>query len=114
MKNLKQKYYCVFEATESVFQVLKDYQNTLTFEVPDTVFYKGGFPDSWYFAEGNKLKTTENFKDIDLNYISTRCIKLNSKYSIVTGYFLKEEYSNVVKKDKEITHSRLLINNLIV
>lgn len=116
MKSIKKNYYCIFEATEMIFSHLKETNGTLGFEVPDTLFYKGGFPDCWYYTENERLKASASFKDIDTNHISSKCIKANSKMSIVAGVFFVQEDVQISKAERikggkipELTHSKQIL-----
>ena len=111
MKSIKQKYYDIFESTELLFYFLKEDQSKLSFEIPDTIFYKGGFPDVWYYMENGKIKSSQSFKEINLNYISTKCIETNSKQSIVSGVFFIEQSNKIVKNESSnvMEHSKCYI-----
>ena len=55
--------------------------------------------------ENNKIKSSQSFKEINLNYISTKCIETNSKLSIVSGVFFIEQSNKITKRASKATDS---------
>lgn len=100
MKTLKSNYTCAIDSTETVLYMLKSYNNYSPFYVPDTLIYKAGLPDSWFFTEDKRINQINPIKDEDLNKIIKKCVSKNIHYSKVCGLFIKEESVSISNNSK--------------
>lgn len=96
---IKSKYYDIIDLTKQILLLINQNNYTIkNFEIIDSVFFKGGIPETYFFNEYNKICVTT--KDIDIDSIVSKLIKDNSKLSKVCGVIFKEESSKFLSKDK--------------
>ena len=93
---------CLFDSTELLFNMLSEYdmyyRDEVNFHIIDTIIYKyfrflirSGVPISYYFMENKKIHYKNNYKDLKIQQIISKCINKKHSKTEVCAMFLTQE-----------------------